>query len=170
MISICDGVEQVGLAQTGGAVDEQRVVGAGGVGRNGLGRGVGKLVGRPLDEVFEGEVIPAGGQFILGGGHGSLFRLGLRHHELHLDVKAQHRLEGFLQQSGVPVGDDLTDKVIAHREGDAVGVFKADGLESADVILISGVRRVDPAVFLGRVQNVVERVHCIPHFITEFCT
>ena len=74
-----NGVEQVGLAQAGRPVDEQRVVGAGGVGRHRLGRRVGKLVGRPLDEVLKREVVPAGGQVVLrvmGDRGGVLLRLG----------------------------------------------------------------------------------------------
>ena len=154
-----NGVEQVGLAQAGRPVDEQRVVGAGGVGRHRLGRRVGKLVGRPLDEVLKREVVPAGGQVVLrvmGDRGGVLLRLG--HGQLDLHVEAQHRLEGFLQQGGIPVGYDLADKVVAHGQSDAVGVFKADGLQPADVILVGCVRHVLAAVLLGCVQYTVERV------------
>jgi len=54
-----DGREQMGLAQTGAAVDEQRVIGPGGVGRNRLRRSKRKLVGGTLDEVLEGELVIA---------------------------------------------------------------------------------------------------------------
>ena len=165
-----DGVEQVGLAQAGRPVDEQRVVGAGRIGRHRLGCRVGKLVGGTLDKVLEGKVVPARGQIVLRIAHNGLFRFGFRlgHHQLDFNVKAQHRLEGFLQQGRVPVGHDLPDEVVANSQRDAVGVFKADGLQPADVILIGGVRRMDAAIVFGRLQNVVERVHCIPHFYRKF--
>ena len=49
-----DGVEEMGLAQAGVPVDEQRVVGAGRGFRHRLGRGVGEPVGRGDDEGVEG--------------------------------------------------------------------------------------------------------------------
>ena len=54
-----DGRQQMGLAEARAAVDEQRVVGTGGVGRNSLRRSKRKLVGRAFDEVLEGEFIVA---------------------------------------------------------------------------------------------------------------
>ena len=32
-------------------------------------------------------------------------------------AKAQHGLEGLFEQAEVPVGDDLADKIVAHRQG-----------------------------------------------------
>ena len=49
-----DGVQEMGLAQPGVAVDEQRVVGPGRHLGHGLGRGVGEAVGRADDEGVEG--------------------------------------------------------------------------------------------------------------------
>ena len=54
-----DGRQQMGLAEARAAVDEQRVVGTGGVGRDSLRRSKRKLVGRAFDEVLEGEFIVA---------------------------------------------------------------------------------------------------------------
>ena len=53
--AVADGVDQVGLADAGAAVDEQRVErGLLGVLRNGSAHGEGELVGGALDEVVEG--------------------------------------------------------------------------------------------------------------------
>ena len=90
-----NGVEQVRLAQTRRTVDEQRVVRTAGVGGNRLRGGVGKLVAGTLDEVFKGEIVSSAGQ-------GTFVQLGLFFFALvlfggdeqHLNVKAQHRLEG----------------------------------------------------------------------------
>ena len=99
-----DGVEQVGLAQAGGAVDEQRVVGAGGVGRHRLRRRKGELVGRAADEVLKGEGVLPHRQALLPVLAGFLLlRVGLGDGELHLHVKAQRGFEGGLHQPGVPV-------------------------------------------------------------------
>ena len=51
-----DGVEQVGLAEPGVAVDEEGVVGTAGRLRHGLGGGVGQAVRRCGDEGLEGEL------------------------------------------------------------------------------------------------------------------
>ena len=52
---VADGVEQVGLAETGVAVNEEGVVGTAGRFRHGLGGGVRQAVRRGGDEVLEGE-------------------------------------------------------------------------------------------------------------------
>ena len=116
-----DGRQQMGLAQTGTAVDEQRVVGSGGVGRHRLRRSKRKLVGRTLDEVFEGEFVVAlrgGGVCLVLLGQHDFMRRGAGHHEGDVHVKAQHGLEGFLEQAKVAVRHDLADEVVPHREGD----------------------------------------------------
>ena len=155
-----DGVEQVGLAKPRRPVDEQRVVRAGRVGRHGLGRRKGELVGRAADEVFEGEVIPAGGQGFLGdAAGGGLFPfalLGRRDGQHHLHVKAQHGLERLFQQAGVSVGYDLADEVVAHQQGHAVGVFETHGFQAADVTLVGGLGGVFPAIGFGCLQHVVK--------------
>ncbi len=69
-----DGGQQMGLAKAGAAVDEQRVIGSGGVGRNRLRRSKRKLVGGTLDEVLEGELVIA-----LGRGGVRLVLLGQHH-------------------------------------------------------------------------------------------
>ena len=114
-------VSRWGLAQTGAAVDEQRVVGAGRVGRDRLRSSKRKLVGRTLDEVFEGELVVAlrgsGVRLVLLRQH-DLVRRGAGHHEGDVHIKAQHGLEGFLEQAEVAVRHDLADEVVPHREGD----------------------------------------------------
>ena len=102
-----DRVQQVGLAQAGRPVDEQRVVRAGRVGRNRLRRRIGKLVRWTLDEVFKGEIIPAAGQ-------GFFVQLGFllfsflvaalfRGNEFQVNIKAKYRFEGILQRSCIAV-------------------------------------------------------------------
>ncbi len=147
-----DGGEQMGLAQAGAAVDEQGVVGPGGVGRHSLGCSKGKLVGGAFDKVLEGELVVA-----LGGGRVCLVLLGQHHlvgrrtghHQGDVHVKAQHGLEGLLQQAQVPVGDDLADKVVADRQGDVAGVLEADGLQPVDVEIIGRLGHLRLAVRLG---------------------
>ena len=116
-----DGRQQMGLAQTGATVDEQRVVGAGRVGCDRLRSSKRKLVGRALDEVFEGELVVAlrggGVRLVLLRQH-DLVRRGAGHHEGDVHIKAQHGLEGFLEQAEVAVRHDLADEVVPHREGD----------------------------------------------------
>ena len=89
-----DGRQQMGLAQTGTAVDEQRVVGSGGVGRHRLRRSKRKLVGRTLDEVFEGEFVVAlrgGGVCLILLGQHDFMRRGAGHHEGDVHVKSPAR-------------------------------------------------------------------------------
>ena len=155
-----DGVEQVGLAQAGRTVDEQRVVRAGGVGRHGLRRRKRKLVGRPADEVLKREVVPAGGQRRLGdlafGGFLPLRLLRRRDGQNNIDVKPQHGLERFFQQRRVTVRNDLADKIVAHQQRDAVGIFKADRLQPADVALVGSLGGMLVAILFGGFKNVVE--------------
>ena len=153
-----DGVEQVGLAQAGRTVDEQRIVRAGRVGRHGLSRRKGKLVGRALDEIFKGESVLPGrnGQFFVQSAFGRRRGFRLRHNEPDLHIKAQNLLEGVLHQAGVAVLDNAADKVVADLQRNGVGVFKADGFQRADVVLIGCLGGMFAAVSLGRVQYVVE--------------
>ena len=151
-------VQQMRFAQTGRSVNEQRIVSAGRVCRNRLRRRKGKLVGRAADEVFKGEIIPARGQ--AGFIHwafffGSLW-VRLRHSELDLNIKAKYSLKRILQQTRITVRHDLTDKIIADFQRDAVGIFKADRFQPADVILVRRVGSMFAAIGFGRVQYVVE--------------
>ena len=54
--AVGDGVEQMGLAHTGGAIDKQRIVHLSGGFGNGDGRGMGKPVGGAHYEIIEGEL------------------------------------------------------------------------------------------------------------------
>ena len=105
-----DRIQQVGLAQTGRAIDEQRVVRTGRVGRNGLRRRIGKLVGWAFDKVFKGEIIPAAGQ-------GFFVQLGFlflsvaavvlfRGDKLQFHIKAQHGFERIFQRSRITIRHD----------------------------------------------------------------
>ena len=165
-----NGVQQVGLAQTRRAVDEQRVVGTAGVGGHGLRGGVGKLVAGAFDEVFKGKVVPSAGQ-------GTFVQLGLFFFALvlfggdeqHLDIKAQNGLKGVLQKGGIAVGHNAQDKGVADLQRDGVGVFKADRLDVTDVILIRRLGGMFAAVRFGRVQYVVDGIHSLryPHFLLK---
>lgn len=147
-----DGRQQMGLAEARAAVDEQRVVSTGGVGRNSLRRSKRKLVGRAFDEVLEGEFIVA-----LRGGGVRLVLLGQHHFvgrragddEGNVHVKAQHCFEGLLEQAEITVRHDLADEVVAHREGDMAGVLKADRLQPVDIEIIRRLRHLRLAVALG---------------------
>ena len=147
-----DGRQQMGLAQAGAAVDEQRVIGPGGVGGNRLRRSKRKLVGGAFDEVFKRELIVA-----LGGGGVGLVLLGKHHlvgrgaghHQRDVHIKAQHGLKGFLEQAKVAVRDDLADKIVPHRKGDVARVLKADGLEAVDIEIISRLGHLRFAIGLG---------------------
>ena len=142
----------MGLAKARAAVDEQRVVSAGRVGRHRLRRSKRKLVGGALDEVLEGELVVAlgggGVRLVLLGQHHLVGR-GAGHHQRDVHVKAQHGLEGLLQPAQVAVGDDLADEVVAHRQGDVAGVLKADGLQAVDVEIIGRLGHLRFAVRLG---------------------
>ena len=50
---VCNGVKQVGLTQTAGAVDEERIVSLRGTVRHGQTGSVGKLIGGSYDKIFE---------------------------------------------------------------------------------------------------------------------
>ncbi len=147
-----DGREQMGLAKAGAAVDEQRVVCAGGIGRNRLRRSKRKLVGGTLDEVFEGELVIAlgrGGVCLVLLGQHHLMGRGAGHHQRDVHVEAQHGLEGFLEQAKVAVRHDLADEVVAHRKGDVAGILKADRLQSVDIEIIGRLGHLRFAVRLG---------------------
>ena len=148
-----NGGQQMGLAQAGATVDEQGVIGPGGVCRHSLRSSKRKLVGRPLDEVFKGELVVAlrggGVCLVLLGQHYFVGR-GAGHHKGDVHIKAQHGLEGLLEQAKVPVGDDLADKIVAHRQGDMAGVLKADGLQPVDIEIVRWLGHLRLAVHLGR--------------------
>ena len=147
-----DGGEQMGLAQTGAAVDEQRVVGAGGIGRHRLRSSKRKLVGGAFDEVLEGELVVAlrgGGVCLVLLGQHHLVGRGAGHHQRDVHVKAQHGLEGLLEQAKIAVRHDLADEVVAHRKGDVAGVLKADGLQPVDIEIIGRLGHLRFAVRLG---------------------
>ena len=147
-----DGREQMGLAKAGAAVDKQRVVCAGGIGRNRLCSSKRKLVGGAFDEVFKCELVVAlrggGVRLVLLGQH-HLMRRRAGHHQRDVHVEAQHGLEGFLEQAKVAVRHDLADEVVAHRKGDVAGILKADRLQSVDIEIIGRLGHLRFAVRLG---------------------
>ena len=142
----------MGLAKAGTAIDEQRVVCAGRVGRHRLRSSKRKLVGRAFDEVLEGELIVAlrGGRvlFVLAGKL-HFVRRGAGHDQRDVHVKAQHGFESLLEQAEIPVGDDLADEIVAHRQGDMAGVLEADGLQPVDIEIIGRLGHLRFAVRLS---------------------
>ena len=158
-----DGVQKVGLAQTGRPVDEQRVVRAGGVGRNGLRGRKRKLVGRALDEVLKGELIPAAGQgffvhlvFAVAGLHAVLRR---GDHIADLHIKTQNGLESILQKCRVAVRNNAHHEVTAQLQRDGLGIFKADSLDVLDVKCVGSVGGLFFAVGLDRFHYLIDGIH-----------
>ncbi len=147
-----DGGEQVGLAQARPAVDEQGIVSPRGVGRHRLGRREGELVGRALDKVLEGKFIialGAGGVQVVLLGQDHFMGRGAGHNELNVHVKPKDRLESLFQQAQIPVGHDLADEIVPHRQGDMARVLKADRLQPVDVEAVGGLCHLAFAVELG---------------------
>ena len=146
-----NGVEQVRFTKAGLAVDEQRVVGPGGIGGNRLRRRIGELVGGTLDEVFEGEVVFAAGsadRSRLFRFRGGLFRCGCGHNKLHLHIEAQHRGQSFFQQRSIAVPHDGADEIIAHSQHDLAAALEAHRLQPVDVQVVGGVHQALLAIGL----------------------
>ena len=157
-----DGVQQMRLAQARRPVDEQRVVRAGRVRCDGLRGRKRKLVRRAFDEVFKGEVVAPAGQRALVQLRlvGLVAALGGRsRHKVDVDVKAEHRLEGLLQQCGVAVGYDIADKIRAQLQRDDLGIFEADRTDVLDVKSIGRVGGLLLAIGLDRFHYLVDGIH-----------
>jgi hypothetical protein len=118
-----DGVQQVGLAQPGSPVDEERVVGLGrGLGHGHRGR-VGEPVGRPDHEPFEGvlgsQLGTVGGRPRCGGGsHLLLVADVLQGPDGDADVQraARDPGQGGGHRRGVALLDPFLDEVVRHGQ------------------------------------------------------
>ena len=138
---IADGIEQVGLAQARSSIDEQGVVGLGGIGRHRQGGRMGKFVGGAHNKGVKGVVVlPTQGgalNLLLGealedvaaGGRFALLRVVA----LQLDVypKAQYRLKGLVEQGEIFFLNDGLSEKGAHVEIGG-GVLKFDWLDDGD--------------------------------------
>ena len=116
-----DGVEQVGLAQAGLAVDEQRVVALARVFGHGQGGGVGELVGGTYHEALEGVVLGAGEEGAVHGlgGLGEVVQLPLAQ-DLHLEVGGEELVQGLLDIGDIAFADDVTLEVGGRMDDEAV--------------------------------------------------
>ena len=140
-----DGQHQMGFAQPGPAVDEQRVVRLGGVGRHRLSRRMGKLVGVAHDKGGKGVLIVAalaalfdllravpveGGALLIGGEDGVLTR-ALDAQDLHLCREAHHLAEPPGEHIEVFFGHHILHKAGVHREP-GLAVLKPHRLDRRD--------------------------------------
>ena len=119
--AVGDGVEQMGLAHAGRAVDKQRIVylprGLG----NGNGGGVGKPVGRAHHKIIKGKlrvkVHGRGGLALLLSGVQFLVAVDQK-----LGVGIENLLQSILNQIGAPAADDLPAKIRGGIENQVVFV------------------------------------------------
>ena len=119
-----DGVEQVGLAEADAAVDEERIVGRGGVLGHGQAGGLGELVGRADDERLE-RVPGIEGRGRRGRGGGDRRRRrggGKRAVDGQDDVRAgpEQVRGGRLEGGQVMLLDVLTGELVGHGQLQAV--------------------------------------------------
>ena len=148
--AVPDGVHQVGLAEAGGAVEEEGVVGLRGRLGDGKGGGMGELVILADDEVLEGvarieragggqplviaERAPGGGAALgLGGGlagRGGVVTL-LHLLEAHVDHAAGGQAQALRNQVEIIVVNPNGGEIIRHAQRQRVfrGLHAADGLE-----------------------------------------
>ena len=129
MDPVGDGVEQVGLAQTGFPVDEEGVIAVGGVFGHGQGGGVGKFIGRAHDEALKGIVLGAGHEGAVVhrlGGLGELLQLALAQ-DHHVKFGGKELVEGLFDGGKIAGEDDVPLEIGGCVEDEAVGV-QGDGL------------------------------------------
>ena len=145
-----DGAEKVRFAQARTAPDEQWVISAGWIRRNGLRGCVGKLVGGADDEVFKRKFI------IAAAGHlgGRLFDRR-RDGELHIDVKTQQFLERLTQKVLIARLHDALYKIRAHGKRGHTAL-KGHWLDAVDEKIVSRQHKAFLAVLLYSGENLVE--------------
>ncbi len=119
--AVGDGVEQMGLAHAGRAVDEQGIVHLPRRLGHGNGGGVGKPVGRAYHEIVEGElgieVHGRGGLALLLPGVHFLIAVNQE-----LCVGIENLLQSVLDQVGAPAADDLPAEVRGRIEDQVIFV------------------------------------------------
>ena len=112
-----DGVEQVGLAQAGGAVDEQRIIGSAGLICHLHGGGEGELVGGAYHEALEGVPVQ-----VCGCGDGGGFQVVLpllRQQQDHINVCGEEVFQGGLDDRQILGADDVELKLGGDAEDEA---------------------------------------------------
>ena len=108
--AVGDGVEQMGLAHTGGAVDEEGIVDVAGGICNGDGGAVGEAVAGTHDEILKGELGGKlqGAVFLAAG---AVLGKLLVVEDDDLGVGIEDLLEGVLDIFGAAAGDDLPAEI-----------------------------------------------------------
>ena len=100
-----DGVQQMGLAQAGLAVDEQGVIALPGIVCHGPGGGVGELVGGAHHEALEGVLLCPGEEAaLLGGFQGVHLPLG---EDNHVEIGGKQLVQGVLDEWNIAGCDDV---------------------------------------------------------------
>ena len=121
-----DGVQQVGLAQAGLAVDEQGVVGLGGPLGHRLGRRVGEFVGRAHHEPLKGVLLGARQKDIVGFFLAEVLQLALSQ-DYHLEVGGEELVERLLDHGQIAGHNDVPLEVGGGVEHKPVGVQRHGG-------------------------------------------
>ena len=110
-----------GLAQAGLAVDEQGVVGLGGVFGHRQGRRVGKFVGGTHHEPLKGILLGTGEKDVVGLTFPEILQLPLPQHH-HLEVGGKELVQGLLDGGQIAGDDDVPLEVRGGVEHKPVGV------------------------------------------------
>ena len=119
-----DGVQQMGLAQAGLAVDKQGIIALARVVGHRPGGGVGELVGGAHHEALEGVLLGAGEEVVLLR-LAVLVQLPLGE-DHHIHVAGEQLPQGGLDLPGVPGGDDIPLEAGGGVEDEPV-VLQGDG-------------------------------------------
>ena len=161
---LADGVDEVGLPQSGVSVNKQGVIAVGGVGGNRPAGGVGKLVVGPHNEGIKGiGVLPRFLLFLLLGGGSLGSRSAVpRAKELYLHLKAHHRGKGVLQEGKILFLQDVLfkfggDVKRGHR------AVKGSGLNVPNPKIVGDLGEVLLAVLTSELEQVLEGIHGIIH-------
>ena len=119
-----DGIEQMGLAQAGLAVDKEGVVAVARIFGHGQGGGVGEFVGGAHHEALEGVVLGAGHEGRVGGGPGiggELLQLPLSQDD-HFEIRGEKFVQGLFNGGKVTGKDDVPFEIGWGVEDKAVGI------------------------------------------------
>ena len=123
---VADGVQKVRLAKSRVAVDEERVIKARGLRRDGDRRGVRELVRRSDNERVKRVVI-------VGVALEALLPEILGDDEFYLQAGAEHLVEGLREQGGVAALERLAVEVVGNlQDRRALREVEGDGLNPAD--------------------------------------
>ncbi len=123
-----DGVEQMGLAQTGLAVDKQRVIALAGIVCHMEGGVIGKLVGGAHHKVVKGKLLTAHKHILIAPVPLALIGIGVRlgQHQ-YLQIGGKEVKEYLFQRREIPGDDDVPFKRGGHAEDDLV-LYQVNGL------------------------------------------